>query len=153
MEIPVEVVSYRDRISAVIRRAENQPDLELVADQTKFICVLTSGFLEVSVRSMLAGWCGIRCHPNISNAMESSLRGFQNPKLGKILELIQTFSSDWRAHFEDSLSDQQKDAIDSIVANRHQIAHGRNVGLSLVPMKRYFKDAVDAMELLAAVLD
>ena len=42
--------------------------------------------------------------------------------------------------FENIVSDEEKDAINSVVANRHLIAHGRNVGVSHVNVKAWYKN-------------
>ncbi|MBF0553199.1 MAG: hypothetical protein HQK96_01435 [Nitrospirae bacterium] len=47
-----------------------------------------------------------------------------------------------------SVKGERKDAIDSIVANRNQIAHGEYVGLSLVLMKNYYKNASEVLEFI-----
>jgi len=38
--------------------------------------------------------------------------------------------------------------IDSVVANRHQIAHGRFVGLTLGRMKQYYDEIIKAIALV-----
>ncbi|MQB01794.1 MAG: hypothetical protein GEU78_16190 [Actinobacteria bacterium] len=80
--------------------------------------------------------------------MDSQLRQFQNPKIGVVLDLIGNFDEAWRTMLETRLSDEQKDAVNSVVANRHRIAHGDNVGLSLVPMRRYFYRCTEVVELV-----
>ena len=47
----------------------------------------------------------------------------------------------WRS----ALTDEQAASIDSIVSNRHQIAHGRSLGLSFHVLDSYRKNAVDAL--------
>jgi hypothetical protein len=51
---------------------------------------------------------------------------------------------------EDYLIGQRKDALDSIIANRHQIAHGRDVGLSYIRMKNYYGEVKDIVAYLQA---
>jgi hypothetical protein len=41
-----------------------------------------------------------------------------------------------------------KDAVDSIVANRHLIAHGESCNISFERLKKYYGSAVKAIELL-----
>jgi hypothetical protein len=49
------------------------------------------------------------------------------------------FNPAWRDHFETNTPDEVKDAIDSIVNNRNQIAHGAQTNISLVTFMEYYK--------------
>ena len=42
----------------------------------------------------------------------------------------------------------RKDAIDSIMANRHLIAHGKNSGISLVRVKDYLEKSIEVIEFI-----
>lgn len=144
------IESHRRRINAVLVRGESLSldQSEMRADMAKYACVLTSGLVEVSVRTLLRDWCTPRCHPISLRYVDSQLRQFQNPKIGVVLDLIGNFDEAWRTMLETRLSDEQKDAVNSVVANRHRIAHGDNVGLSLVPMRRYFYRCTEVVELV-----
>ena len=45
----------------------------------------------------------------------------------------------------DGLADDQRDALDSIAANRNQLAHGASIGLSLGRLTSYTDRARNAM--------
>lgn len=44
-----------------------------------------------------------------------------------------------------------KDAVDSVVSNRHQIAHGRSVGLTFVTIQGYYAGVVEVIDLIESV--
>jgi hypothetical protein len=44
---------------------------------------------------------------------------------------------------------RRKNAIDSIMANRHLIAHGRQAAISVVRVREYLKSSVEVVEFLA----
>jgi len=104
--------------------------------------------LEKAVQLILGDYAKSKSAPNVSNYVESQLRWFQSAKMENILSLVQAFSPIWRQELENECDDQVKDAIDSIVANRHLIAHGENVGISLGTISAYYRGAVRFIEIL-----
>lgn len=154
MTLTNELISFEARIENLLDRADAAAlDAELASSLARFACVLTSGYLEESVRTLVGSWCGDKAHPHVHAYVGRQLDWFNNPKLGKLLELLSHFSSTWRDDFDRALSDEEKDAINSVVSNRHQIAHGRNVGLSPIPMRRYLVACKRAVRKLDGVLN
>jgi hypothetical protein len=147
------MASFEARIENLLdRSAEAGVDDELRSSLARYACVLTSGYLEESVRTVLGRWCAGKSHAHISSYVMRQLEWFTNPKLGKIVDLLGHFSLTWREAFEADLDNEEKDAIDSVVNNRHQIAHGRNVGISPIVMRRYFRCCQSAMHKLDQVV-
>jgi hypothetical protein len=149
----VEVTRYRQRLDALFSRVSTiSHDLELQAHWARYLCILTSGFIEESVRILLSEYVQKRADSNISRYVNAQLEGFQNPKAGKILDLLRAFDIAWAESAEQFLGDERKDAIDSIVNNRNQIAHGRNVGISYVTIRNYYEKAVEAVDFIEQML-
>jgi len=127
-------------------------DPEIQAHFARYLCVLASGFLEVSVRSILTEYSKSRAVPEIANFVEESLDEFQNPKMQKILDWLRCFSAVWADEVERKTNGQLKDSVDSIVANRHQIAHGASVGVTPARVRAFYEDAVKVVEMIEGVL-
>jgi hypothetical protein len=123
-------------------------DLEMQSHWTRYLCVLVSGFLENSVELCLSEYSKRVSNPLVSNFVSAKLVGFQNPKMGPILELLGSFSPDWRAQIETATQGQLSDSVNSIIGNRNKIAHGESVSLSIGSLTAYYKDAVIVIELL-----
>jgi hypothetical protein len=142
-----EVESQIKRLDATFKRASGATgDLELSSDLAKYLCVLVSGFLEQSIIELLLEYIRIHAHTSVHQHMEPRLRQFTTAKTHRIIELFGSFDANWRKDLEDYLVDQLKDAIDSVVANRHNIAHGKSVGLTISRVQTYYervKDVVD----------
>jgi hypothetical protein len=134
-----------ERIERLLKLIPNLEDDELRAELTKHLCVLTAGFLEVTCRDILSKYASKRCSSEISRFVGSVLSGFRNPKVGKIQELLSEFDATKAERWMRSLSDEEADAVDSIVNNRHQIAHGRSIGLSFSVFERYRFHAAKAV--------
>jgi hypothetical protein len=62
--------------------------------------------------------------------------------------MLRGFDPLWAESVEQFMGDERKDAVDSIVNNRHQIAHGRSVGISYVTIKKYYEKAVEIVDFI-----
>ena len=76
------------------------------------------------------------------------LERFYNPKMEKILNLTGKFNLAWENQLRESTEGELKEAIDSIVANRNRIAHGKDVGISYVIIKKYYANAIKVVEMI-----
>lgn len=140
MTLSSELISFEARIENILGRArEAALDDELRSALSRYACVLASGYLEEAVRTIVGSWCNNKAHPSIQLLVARRLDRFLNPRLSRIHELLDEFGQSWAGDLGARLSDEERDAIDSIVSNRHLIAHGRNVGISPITMQAYFK--------------
>ncbi len=147
-----EIEAQRRRIDALFAKADGlSNDAELLAHWAKYLCVLVCGFLENSVELCLATYSKKRGDENINNFVSSQLRSFQNPKMGKIVELFGTFSKAWEAELKGETDGRILDAVNSIVANRHMIAHGGASQLSMLSLKAYYADVVRLVEIMQRI--
>lgn len=144
----VEITRQRQRLDDLFQKAKNLPDLEVQSHLSRYLCVSVSGFLENSVRVTYTEYARRRADVSVADFVESRLRQFQNPKMGSILELAGAFSQEWRQRLEDETSGQLGESVNSIVGNRHKIAHGESVGLTLHTLIQYYADALRVVDLL-----
>ena len=145
----IEVVTYKNRLDYLIKIIDSFPfDPEIRAHWARYLCVLASGFLESSTRAILREYTNRSASYYVVNYVESKLKYFQNAKMHDIIDLTREFNPQWAITIESSVTDEQRDAVDSIVNNKNQIAHGQNVGISFVTMKTYYDRAIRVIELL-----
>jgi hypothetical protein len=145
----VDVFREKQQIDWLFQQIPRLPeDEEIRSHWAKYICVRISGWLENSTRLLLHRYATDCASPSICNFVEAQLRDFQNPKMEKILMLLQKFNPTWEHTIRIAVDGNPKDAVDSIVANRHLIAHGSSVGLSLGTIKNYYDQAIRVVEML-----
>src|SRR5664279_618908 len=111
--------------------ADPVDDMELQAHLSRYLCVLCSGYLEIALAAVLSEYAVDKSAPRVASYVSRNLNQFQNPKMSKILELVDRFDRAWGDEIRNNLRPEAKDAVDSIVANRNEIAHGRHTSLSL----------------------
>jgi hypothetical protein len=144
----IEIVRYQQRLDALFEKGKDISDLELQSHWARYLCILVSGYLETSVRAIYGEYTSKRADENVANYVSSRLGSFQSPKMGNILELTRAFSRQWAEELENATEGELKESVDSIVANRHNIAHGRDVGISYVTIREYYQNAVKVVELI-----
>jgi hypothetical protein len=138
----------KQHLDELFRAARNLSDVEMQSHWSRYLCVLVSGFLENSVELCLSEYTRRGTNPAVSNFVSSKLRSFQNPKMSAIAEIFGSFNPDWRTQIEAATQGQLSDSVNSIVGNRHKIAHGESVSLSLSSITAYYEDAAQVVDLL-----
>lgn len=143
-----EIASQRQSLDHLFLEVKKISDLELQAHFARYICVLVSGFVENSIRAILYEYSSKRSNEQVLGFVFARLAKITNLNQQRIGELLGDFSNEWQDVFNKTISDEQKDAFDSILANRHQIVHGKSVGISFVRVKEYYKNIVGAIEII-----
>ncbi len=141
-----QVAQDKQRLDSLFKRIKDfAGDTELQAYWAQFLCVLTSGFIENSVRNLYSEYARTKSSPYVANYVSHELQSFRNAKSEKIIQLTGIFSPEWRVALEDYMEDRRKAAIDSIVSNRNQIAHGRPVGITFARIREYYENSVEVI--------
>lgn len=150
----IDIVRREQRLDSLFAKAGRVArDPELQSHWARYLCMLVSGFLETSIRAIFARYASERAHPQVASFVTAQLGFLQNPKMGKILELVGKFSPDWQKQLEAETSGEIKAAVNSIVTNRNKIAHGEDVSLGLVGLQRYYKSAKKLVRLIEQQCD
>jgi len=114
-------------------------DDEIKSHLSRYLCVLTSGYIEESFKIIIQEYVKKRANLNISNYIISSSKQITNLNSEKIGVILNYFNSGWKDNFETEITEEEKDAINSVLANRNLIAHGNNVGVSFVNVSTWYK--------------
>jgi hypothetical protein len=145
-----ELSSRLDRAFASSNKID---DDEIKSHYARYLCVLTSGYLEECMKIIIRNYVACRSPRTILNHINSSTNNLTNLKTEKIGNYLYSFNSDWKDKFENALTDEEKDSIDSVVANRHLIAHGQNVGVSYVRVKEWYKNVKCVVEKVSRIVN
>ena len=95
--------------------------------------------MEYVLYELALDHCRKKSSPRIVNYVSKNLEKIQNPKFEKILDLLSSFDPAWGTEFEDFATGQKKEALNSVVALRNQIAHGENANITLASIITYYK--------------
>jgi hypothetical protein len=151
-----QVAAHRARVEAVFARAkriEEDGDAEIRSDLARYLCVIVSGYLEKSVSEMLIQHARRSGSPPLQRFVERSVGKFTNANCGKLMSLFSTFDPRWGSRLQAVLVDDVKEAVDSVVANRHLVAHGENVGITYARMWEYYQRITQVVEVIILMCD
>ena len=125
-------------------------NFELQGHWGKYICILAAGFLENALSEVYIPLVSSSSSPAVANFTQRVLEKIQNPKSTRFVETARSFKKEWGEELDDYLNGQDdiKDAIDSIMRNRHLIAHGKNTSVSVVKVKEQLDKSVLAIEFI-----
>ena len=147
------VLRHKQRLDSTFKAAAKlNSDSELQSHWGKYCCVLASGFVEESVRTLISNYAAVRSHSKLHRFIGSDLKRFQNADMEKILNLLDRFDPSIKDTFEKQLDDKDSSAVTSLVSVRHSIAHGGASGISLSTVSNYYSSAITVIETLEKVL-
>jgi hypothetical protein len=133
------------RIERLLVRARRTTDDELQAELARYLCILVSSLIEERCRERASTFADVRSAPEITRFVRAQMRRFRSPSAANIRDFFSGFDPVRANGWYEGLADDQRDALDSIVANRNQLAHGVSVGLSLGMLTSYTERAGKAM--------
>lgn len=132
-------------------QARNLDAFEMQAHWSRYVCVLVAGFLENAHLELFGRYARSCSSPDVGRYVEATLKRIRNPKAGRFLETARAFNPAWEPPLKEFLEDNgRKDAIDSVMANRHLIAHGKDCDISLVRVTDYLSKCVEVLDFIEA---
>ena len=125
-------------------------DLELQAHWARYLCVSAAGILENSVAEIYGAFVKGAASELVANFVEARLDQIRNPNAEKFVQIARSFKVSWGDDLEQFLKvdAQRKDAIDSIMNNRHQISHGNSSGITVARVSAYLDKAEEVLEFI-----
>jgi hypothetical protein len=145
-----EIERQRQRLDATFKRAASLgSDPELLSDFARYLCVLVCGFLEQAAIEIALEHVRTHSAPSVLRHMERRLRTSTNMNTERLVQLFGSFDSDWQKDLESTIVDEYKAAVDSVVALRHQVAHGANGGITMTRIREYYDRVKYVVEYVA----
>lgn len=152
-----ELTKQYKRIQNLILKAkEFEPDDELRSHLAKYLCVLSSGFIENAIYHAFSDIAEKSCPPSVVlTYTKGQLYKLQNTNTEKIKEVTKAFNPEWWENgLKDFLQqDNRSTAINYILKDRHNIAHGRDSEITIDKLEEYFKKTVEVIQFLENELE
>ena len=145
------VQQSKQKLDSVFKLVGALPDdPETRAHWARYLCVLVSGFIENSVRNLYLEYAQNKSAPYVAAYVARNLGQFQNPKMQNIVNLAHSFSAVWGKELKDKTDGELKDAIDTVVSNRNNIAHGKDVQVTVIGIQTYYARVWKVLEMIDA---
>lgn len=130
-------------------------NIELVGHWGSYLCVLTAGFLENALREVYGEFVRNTASPQVARFAAGRLERISNPKAARFVETARSFEPAWADDLEAFLNDdggRRRNAIDSIMNNRNQIAHGGGVQVSVGRIQEYLPGCIQVVDFIEGQL-
>ncbi len=137
------------KLNDLIRKTEELRELsvEIQTHWAKYLCVYTAGFIENAVKEIFTDFVKRASSTPVENYASSVLQKIQNPKMNLIIQTARAFKKSWGYNVENfAKEDNRGDAVDSIMQNRHLIAHGKYSGITVARVSQYLEKALEVLE-------
>jgi len=138
-----------DNLFELVKSVEDDEEKALLS---KFLCVRTSGFIESSMKNLVNDFSNGTSPKQIQKYVSNKIKFSTNLYPYRIAEILGTFDNEWRTTFESKITDEQKAALNSIISNRNNIAHGENDAINFTSMESYYKLAKEVVLMLTDII-
>jgi len=124
-------------------------NIEMLSHWARYLCVLSAGFLENALQIIYSDFVNGSATESVQNYAISRLLLIHNPKTRRFIETARAFKKDWGNDLEIFVNKEgRREAIDSIMQNRHLIAHGQSSAITIVRVRDYLRKAVVVVEFI-----
>jgi len=138
-----------DELFSLVEKIEEE---EVKALLSKLLCVRTSGLIESAVKNLINEYIVGTSPKPVQDFVNKKMKNATNLRYEKLLEILAMYSIKWSESFADRINDEQRAALNSIVSNRNNIAHGENDSISFIIMKDYYKQAKVVIDTLKEII-
>jgi len=149
----LEADRLRSRLDGIFARVDEIEDLEARAHFARYLCVLVSGYVERCCVALAIEWCRKQSSPGVQRYVNAQLDRFQNPGRQRIIDFVTAFDPQWGKLADGFIVEARAAALESIVARRHQIAHGDEAGISYAQVQQYYVAIAEVMGFLEGLFD
>ena len=148
-----ELASQLDSLKSLLDRTDSATggDIELIGHWGRYLCVLTAGFLENAIVGVYRDYVASAASPQVASFATKRLERITNPKSRRFIDTARSFNKAWAddlKSFLDEDGQRRRNSIDSIMSNRHQIAHGENGRISVGRVREYLPGCVEVIEFI-----
>ena len=108
-----------------------------------------AGFLENAIAEVYGSFVKTAASEAVANFSSSVLSRVKNPKAKVFLDIARSFKSQWADDLKQFVEEEnRKEAIDTIMANRHLIVHGRDSSITVARVVTYLDKCVEVIEFI-----
>jgi hypothetical protein len=104
---------------------------------TSQLCVISAGVLEESVRLHLSEYARVKSLGFVANFVTRRIQKLTNLNSEKLIELLRDLDPSLADEMATFLDDRRRSALNSLIALRHAVAHGKDSSTSLASVVQY----------------
>jgi hypothetical protein len=148
----LKLEQQKRKLNSIFELSESIEDEEIKAYFAKLLCILTSGLLENAVRNLIDEMTSGTSPKGIQNFISTQTKYVTNLRYEKLYAFLNQFDPKWGKQLDEHTTDKMKSALNSLVSNRNNIAHGGNDSISYLIMKDYYSDILEVISILEDII-
>ncbi len=148
----LKLESQERKLDDLYQQISKVQDDEIKAHMSKYFCVKMSGYLENTIKILVANYSEKSSPQAISAYVQNSLKTTTNLSEDKLINLLKKFNDDWAVSFTEKINEQQIESLNSIISNRNSIAHGQQDNISYQIISQYFSDIKQIIGILKEII-
>ncbi len=127
---------------------------EIKSHLAKYLCVQASGYLENVMKELIAEYHDSTCRKETANFVNSKMSYFTSINNDNLTDFLKLFNASWVDSYKNSVTDKQIESLNSIISQRHLIAHGNSnrSNISYGSMVKYYQDLKVIVALLRTII-
>lgn len=146
-----QIVRQIQKLQSLVKASQEacNDNIEMQSQWAKYICVLSAGLVENALKEIYTEYAYRTVSKPVAKFVSSHISQIRNPKIDKLLDIAGSFKDNWKIDLENFANlNGRADALNSIMNNRHLIAHGQNhnSNLTLVQVKDYLAKTIEVLE-------
>ena len=140
-----------DNIDKIINSIDDE---EIKSLLLKLFCVRLSGLVELYLKNRISDYSKGKVPKEINRYLTVKFKDITNLKTNKLCEILSNFSVQWADDFKNyvDLHEQTKTSLDSLIAQRHNIAHGQPSTINQSSMNQYYADIKNIINYLDSII-
>ena len=138
----IKTQNYLRQLDNQFELVKNVENDEIKSMLTQYLCIRISGLLETFIKSRISDYAQGRVPKEVNRYISGKIKDITNLKCTKLKDVLDSFSNEWSDDFSNYIEEheQQKNSSDSLVTNRHNIAHGQTGSMSFNNLEQYYED-------------
>lgn len=150
----VKTQQYIRELDSLKSKTENEEDVEVKSYLVKLLCVRTAGLLEVFLKTRISEYSKGKVPNEINRFLTLKFKDITNLKSSRFEDVLTSFSVVWGDKFRGYLNDheQERTSLDSVIAQRHNIAHGQPSNIGSASMVQYYTDVKSIVLFLDTII-
>ncbi len=149
-------VSKKDRLDRLFGYYRQLPPTqpELRSHWVRYLVVLTSGFLETSVGYIYTEYARVKSEQRVGKYVAARLERPVNLGMDRLEQLVRDFDDAWLDELQKHPDfDQIRSSVQSVVSNRHKVAHGDDINTTFSQLEGYYNGVIKLLDILTEQCD
>ena len=146
-----QYITALDEQFAITQSVHDEEQQSMLA---KYLCVRTAGLVEAYIKTRISDYINKSVPKEVKRYICGKFKDITNLSCKKLRDVLDSFSNEWANDFDVYVAEheQQKNSLDSIIANRHNIVHGQPGNLSFHNLQQYYTDIKHIIDKLDSII-